>query len=409
MNIWIINHYAIPPGQSGGTRHYDLARELMAAGHHPLIIAANFNHWSRKNYHHLSETLCRESCERGVPFFWLATPGYGGNLARLRNMLTFSLRLKTLFTHTPPNKPDIIIGSSPHLFGAFAGFLLAKRLQVPFVLEIRDIWPLSMVEVAGVAPWHPMVILLSCMEKWLYRHADGIVSLLPGTDRHITACVAAPGPFLWLPNGIALEKLPSFSEKTHIPPFIILYAGSHGDANHLECILDAAELLAKAETPVRFEFVGQGPEKTKLMNKAHTMRLKNVRFEDPLPKEQIYRRMAEADAFIVSLKKTPLYRFGISLNKLFDYMAVGKPVIFAGDAYHNPVALADCGIVSPPENARELANGILNLMNMTTEERRAMGRRGRRFVEQTHNTRFLAVKLTQFFESLLRKHAEKAV
>lgn len=409
MNIWIINHYAIPSGQPGGTRHYDLARELMAAGHRPLIIAANFNHWSRKDYHPIGNALRWETCEKGVPFLWLATPGYGGNIARLHNMVTFSLRLRTMFAYTSSNKPDIIIGSSPHLFGAFAGYLLAKRLQVPFALEIRDIWPLSMIEVAGVTPWHPMIALLSCIEKWLYRHADGIVSLLPGTDRHINACVAALGPFLWLPNGIALEKLPTFSEKPHRQPFTILYAGSHGDANQLDCILEAADLLKKTEVPVRFEFVGQGPEKPRLMEKALSMGLANVSFEAPLPKELIYGRLAEADAFIVSLKETPLYRFGISLNKLFDYMAVGKPVLFAGDAYQNPVALADCGIVTPSENAREIANGILKLMSMTTEERRAMGRRGRRFVEHTHNTRFLAVKLTRFLESLIRKHAEKTV
>jgi glycosyltransferase involved in cell wall biosynthesis len=409
MNIWLINHYAIPPGQPGGTRHYDLARELIATGHRPLIIAANFNHWSRKDYHPIANASRRETSEKGVPFLWLATPGYGGNLARLRNMLTFSFRLKTLLAHTPPNKPDIIMGSSPHLFSAFAGCFLAHRLQIPFVLEIRDIWPLSMVEVAGVTPWHPMIAFLSWMEKWLYQHADGIVSLLPGTDRHIAACTTASKPFLWLPNGIDVEKVQPVSAKSQIRPYTILYAGSHGDANHLECILDAADLLKKAEAPVRFEFIGQGPEKPKLMHKARTMQLSNVSFEDPLPKEQIYGRLAKADAFIISLKKTPLYRFGISLNKLFDYMAVGKPVIFAGDAYQNPVALADCGIVTPPENARKLSDGILQLLDMTIEERSAMGRRGRIFVEKTHNTRCLSAQLTQFFESLIRKHAEKAV
>ena len=406
MNIWIVNHYAIPPGQPGGTRHHDLALHLMRRGHRPMIVACNFNHWSRMQHQPLRVGTHIQTREEGVPYRWIRSTAYGSSWQRLLNMLLFALRLQRI-ARWHPDVPDVVVGSSPHLLAALSAWMLARRLSVPFVLEIRDIWPLSMVEVAGLPRHHPVVLIFSWIEKFLYRRADGIVSLLPGTKNHLKQRVTKFGPYLWLPNGINIDVIEEAPLRSEAAPFTLLYAGSHGDANHLDTILDAADILQQNHAAVRIDFIGQGPEKPRLMSRARSMGLLNVSFENPIPKHDVYSRLAEADAFVIALKRTSLYRFGISLNKLFDYMAVGRPIIFSGFAYANPVTIAHCGVCVPPENAQALADAIRQLASLTSEKRQTIGRRGRRYVEANHNTNLLAGTLAKYLQTIIEDHAEK--
>jgi len=177
---------------------------------------------------------------------------------------------------------------------------------------------------------------------------------------------------------------------------MITYAGSHGLANCLDSILDAAILLqAKDAKRYRFKFIGAGLEKERLMLRCQQESIKNITFEDWIPRNQVYKELSDADCLIVNLMESPLYKWGISLNKLFDYMASARPVVIGANVKKNPIDEARSGITVRPEDARGMANAIETLTSMSIEERWQMGLRGRRYVEEHHDYARLADKLEQ--------------
>lgn len=174
-----------------------------------------------------------------------------------------------------------------------------------------------------------------------------------------------------------------------------MYTGAHGVANSLDTILYAASILKKQgfEEKILFRFIGDGVEKNNLIELSSKLELQNVRFEDPVPKTIIFEKMEEADALIAVMKKTKLYRWGISFNKLYDYLAIAKPIVFGVQAYNDPVKEAEAGISVPPEDPQALADAIIQVYNLSDEERKVMGRRGRRYVEENYDFAKLAAKL----------------
>ena len=160
MKIWIFNHYALPPGASGGTRHYTLARYLQDSGHRVTIIASGYNHWRRREEHLAAGESWRQSTVDGVSFIWLRTPPYGGNPGRMWNMAVYGLRAwRGSWLSAIGERPDVILGSSPHLFAALAA-QLACCFRVPFLLEIRDIWPQILVDLAVCLPFTRLSVCL---------------------------------------------------------------------------------------------------------------------------------------------------------------------------------------------------------------------------------------------------------
>ena len=180
MQCWWINHYAIPPNEPGGTRHYSLAKKLKTHGIEVTIIASSFNYVQRKERLKANESHRCEVID-GVPFVWLRTRAYSGNsVSKLLNMLSFVRHLRRR-SDLPDTKPDIIIGSSPHPFAADEARRIARRLNVPFCLEIRDLWPQTLTDVGGLSAWHPVVLWMRRIERRLYRAARCIVTLLPNS------------------------------------------------------------------------------------------------------------------------------------------------------------------------------------------------------------------------------------
>jgi glycosyltransferase involved in cell wall biosynthesis len=407
MNIWIVHHNALPPTQAGGTRHYALAKELLRRGHKVTIWASSFNHWTKEERLASRETHKLEVID-GVPFEWIRTPHYRGNSpARVWNMLAFSYRLWQLGRGLGLAKPDVILGSSPPPFAALAAERLTRHFRVPFVLEIRDLWPQTLIDLGSIPPSHPFIVLLDKIERHLYRKASAIVTLLPGAARYMAAKGADPSRVVWIPNGIDLELVPTPSPPQPKEPFTVMYAGAHGLANGLELALEAAHLLEKQGwgKRVRFRFVGNGPEKPNLIRRARELELGNVSFEDPVPKGEVYRLLSQADAFLLILKDSPLFRWGVSPNKLFDFLASARPVLFCVGSPFNPVADANAGMSVPPGDARALTEAVKHLALLSPEERWAMGLRGREYVEQHHAFSRLADKLEGVLQDVVHAAA----
>jgi glycosyltransferase involved in cell wall biosynthesis len=378
-------------------RHYQLARALTAQGHRVVVISGSRSHL----FTHppdVSRPFTLEVID-GVTYCWVAVPRYSGaiSLGRVLNMAAFALRLERLPTHRLP-RPDAILVSSPSLFPIVVAARWARRFGARLVFEVRDIWPLTLQELGGLSRRHPLVMLMQRLEDYAYRVADNVVSVLPAADRHMVSRGMEPAKFNYLPNGIDLAtartngSAPSAIRDAIRPgTFTVGFVGTLGKANVLETLIDAARLLGPDEASVIV--VGHGPEREQLMARAAD--LPNLTFVGPIPKGEVGIAVKLFDACYVGYRRSSLYRFGVSPNKLYEYMAVGRPVLFAADAANQPVQEADCGCTVPPEDPAALAAAIRSLAACSPAQRERLGANARAYVERHHDYGRLAVELAE--------------
>lgn len=407
MNVWLVNQYAIPPTQPGITRHFTFAAALNRRGHDVTLIASSFDHVTRKETRLEPGEKSRLETIDGVRFLWLRSPPYEGNTKqRVWNMLVFARRVwRRQGTHQLA-PPDVIVGSSPHLFGALAAWRVARAMGVPFVLEVRDLWPETLIEGSNIRRDHPVVRALAWIERTLYRNAARIITLWPKSPPYIAERGGAPDHIEWIPNGVTLEEIRAQPPGARTGPLTAMYLGAHGLLNSLHTVVEAAALLHAQgyADKIRFRFVGDGPRKPELMQQAQRAGLDGmVRFDPPVPKRSVDDLMAEADIFIMPLHPGGLFRWGISPNKLFDYMAAARPVVSVVDAAANPVVEADAGLAVPAADAAALAEAIKKLLALSPEERWEMGLRGRRYVETHHDMARLAERFEACLQSAIRR------
>ncbi|BDU75446.1 glycosyltransferase family 4 protein [Mesoterricola sediminis] len=405
MNILIINPYALDPDQAGGTRHFSLARALQARGHRVMLAAASFDHGARVDVLPPGPPAARRD-RHGVAFLRLRTPPYRGNGAgRLWNMVAFGRAVERVLPAHLDFRPDVVVGSSPHPFGARGGLRLARRMGVPFVLELRDVWPQSLTDVMGVPPWHPVIWLLGRLERELYRGADHIITLLAQVGPRVAARGGDPEALTWVPNGIDLGLVPTPGPPADAGPFTILYAGSHGVTNALDVLVDAAaELRGEAGPdgrPYRFVLLGTGPEKPALEARAARLGLDALVFRPPVPKRAVYGCLAEADAFWVSARDSGLWDYGISFNKLYDFMAMARPTLAGVRSPGNPILLSGGGLMVAPGSARAMADGVRALAAAGPGARREMGERARAYVAAHFDMAHLAARFETALEAAL--------
>ena len=403
MNIWIFNHYAITPDLPGGTRHYDFAKELTERGYNVTIFASSF-HYSllRETKDYGKSSYIIEDYD-GVKFVWIKTFPYSKNdWRRVLNMLSYSVRVYNVAKKIDMEKPDVIIGSSVHLFAVYAAYLLSKYYKVPFIMEVRDLWPQTLIDM-GVSRWNPFVILLGILERFLYKRAQKIISVLPKAYEYITSLGIPLEKIEWIPNGVDLKRVEhienNFEKKTG---FKVLYTGAHGIANGLDTLLDSAKILKeRGYSDIVIELVGDGYEKKRLMKRALEEGLDNVFFKDPVKKDKVPEILSQADVLFFNLLAKDTFKYGISSNKLFDYLASGRPIISASNASNNPVEEAKAGITVPPEDPEAVAEAIINLYKMSEEERLKMGENGRKYVQEYHDIPVLVDKLEKVIQEVL--------
>lgn len=395
--VWILNHYAGLP-EAASTRHFHLATNLPASGWQAVIIAARTEHLSaRKQF--FSDEKSRLEIYDGIPFLWVRTPDYYGNgRGRILNMLAYSFRVLLPYCTRQLPKPDLIIGSSVHPFAALAGALLARRHQVPFVFEVRDLWPQTLIDMGRLREGSLVVGMMRKLERWLYRRATRIVVLPPHAVDYIAPLGIPAQNVVWIPNGVDLPTFPDPGppQRKGNEPFVLMYFGAHGLANGLDHVLHAMKLVSQYIPPqaIKLRMVGDGLLKSELVRLSEQLGLSNVSFEPPVPKNTIPTLASEADAFVISVLNLPhLYRYGISMNKLFDYLAAARPVIIASSAANNPVSDSGAGITVAPEDPKGLSLAILALFRMSEKERHHMGCAGRRYVECNHGFDRLAARL----------------
>lgn len=404
MKIWIFNHYAVGPNSSGITRHFDLSKELVKLGHEVTIFASSFNHQKREEQQEYTHNqFFIEKTYDGVDFVWIKTPAYLKNdFNRVKNMISYSFKALKLGKHRGES-PDVVIGSLMHPLAAIVGYLVAKKHKSKFYFEERDLWPQSLIDLGKVSSQNPVVTILSKLELFLYKKADKIIVLFDKAPEYVMNRGISRDKVIYLPNGAdinrydheSVEVLPAEFEEAfneNESRFKILYTGAHGLANHLEAILDIAKIIKHKKANIHFLFVGDGPVKEKLIQQAEQEGIDNITFLPPVPKEYIPSILKRADAGIMALKDIEVYKWGISLNKMFDYMAAGIPIIMLSSLKDTSVSRENLGVVS--NDKHELVDHIIRLSENESEAK-GMGDRGAEFVRMNHSWKQLALKLDE--------------
>jgi glycosyltransferase involved in cell wall biosynthesis len=410
-SLWIVNHYADAPDQPNGTRHFDLARKLAADGREVTIFAAGLNHVTGKDERLSGNALYRVQWFEGVRFVWLRTLPYrGNNWRRQLNMVSFVVVF--LLVQTRFAAPGSVIGSTVHPFAAGAAWVAARSRRAKFFFEIRDLWPQTLVDLGAMRSGSIGERTLRGIEAFLVRHASVVISLLPGVGDYLRERGLPTDHVVYLPNGVdlqvfddaarnidesdrTLQKVLEVIARMRGEGRLVLgYVGSFGRVNRVDVIVRAA-LIAESRDPGRIGLVlvGDGPEREALEGQAggHSA----VSFNQAVAKRAVPGILIHLDAAIVHATATPIYRFGISFNKLFEAMAAGRPVIFACTSAYDPVARDSAGISVLPDDPDVLADALLAMADEGPEARARMGAAGRRAVELDHTITGLAARLAE--------------
>jgi glycosyltransferase involved in cell wall biosynthesis len=391
VNILLINHHAGSLQHGMEYRPYYLAREWRRLGHRVRIVAAAHSHVRARGPQLGGRSRLDETID-GIEYSWFDTPAYTGNgAARVRNMAAFVLRLYREGAGLAQEfRPDVVIASSTYPLDIWPAHRIANLAGARLLFELHDIWPLSPMELGGYSKWHPFIMLMQAAENHACRHADAVVSILPKARAHLEAHGMAPEKLHLVPNGTdpaewlrELSPLPApaaatLAELRQRSQFVVGFAGSHGVANALDTLLDAAGLMR--DEPVAFVLVGGGPEKERLQRRTQDEGLHKVCFLDPVAKEHVPALLRCFDLAYIGLQRQPLFRFGVAPNKLIDYMMAARPVLYSIEAGNDPVGEAGCGLTVPAEDAPAAAQGIRAMLAMDREQREALGQQGRKFV-----------------------------
>ena len=400
-----VNQYAVTPDQPGGTRHHEMAAALRDRGYDVRIVASDLNLTTRAYSRRRDAEDRRAIAEdvAGVPFTWLPAGRYDRNdWRRALSMATFAWHV-LLFLLRTVRRGDVVIGSSPQLLAAGAARVAALLRRGRFVLEVRDLWPESLTGVSGKSS--PMAIILRIIADALYRTSRAIVILAEGSREPIVRHGGRPTRIVFVPNGVDVEAFaattaelpPDLSWVDEQPTFV--YAGAHGPANGLDLVLEAAERLQhRGQDQLRILLVGDGPAKADLQRDAGRRALTNVVFRDPVPKQVIPAILQRCAGGLMVLKDVELFHYGVSPNKLFDYLACDLPVVtnVPGDVART-VEDAQAGIVVPPGDPEALADAMVAIA-----AGEAASGSGARYVKEHRDRRLLADRLAWVVDAVAR-------
>ena len=380
-------------------RPYYLARQWVDLGHDVTIIASTQSHIRNSDINIKYDF--EEEVIDGIRYVWVKTPKYDGNGAkRAFNMISFVSKLwMNSLNISKTYNPDVVIASSTYTIDNYVAMKIARISNAKYFYEVHDLWPLSPIELGGMSEKHIFIRMMQNAENYAYKWSDKVISMLPHTQEHMKEHGLDLEKWRYIPNGVCLNEwenaieMPSDIE-LKIKDFkqsgnkLIAYAGTLGLANALDNLLNAAKEMA--DRKLVFLIFGIGPEEENLKNIIKENDLSNVILMGSVPKATIPSILAQMDILYIGLKRQSLFRFGISPNKLIDYMMSSKPIIQAIDAGNNMVLEADCGISIEPENTKALIDAIDVLLKTDEAKLKKMGENGHEFALQNHIYKKLA-------------------
>lgn len=409
MNILLINHYSGGPEFGMEFRSYYLAQEWQKMGHNVTIVAGSFSHLRKVNPD--VDSSFTEKIIDGIKHIWLKTPTYDSNgIKRVLSMFSFVSKLiinrRKIISIS---NPDVVIASSTYPLDIHGAKFIADKANAKLIFEVHDLWPLTPMELGKMSPNHPFIRLLQHAEDKAYKYSNNVVSMLPCAQEHMISRGMEPQKFHFVPNGVVMDD---WKSNTHNIPlshkkvleelkeqgkFIVGYAGGHAVSNSLMTLINAS---AKLGSSIAIVLVGDGTEKRALLDRAESINSDNVLFLPSIAKYEIPDLLSYFDCCYIAAKKSTLYRFGVSPNKVFDYMMAKKPIIQAIEAGNDMVKEANCGMSIKAENPNELAKALLSMSHLSQEKMNKMGLSGYKYVLEKHEFSKLAqdfvVAMTDF-------------
>lgn len=379
MHVLLIHQAYSGPDDPGGTRHYELGRRLVAMGHRFTVVTSKYSYLT-------GEEKKEKGAVGGIDVRIAPTLG-GLHRSYAHRILAFiSFTISSRFTALRVVSPDIVLGTSPPMFQAIAAWKVAAMRRRPFVLEIRDLWPEFAVDL-GLLRNGALISLARSWERFMYRRADHIIVNSPAYREYLLKKKIPDRKISVVPNGVDVcmfhpqDNGEAFRREHRLDgKFVVMYAGAVGFANDLDCLLRAADRL-REYTDIVVAIVGGGKELPRLRRLIESMNLRNVRFISAQPKSLMPEVLAAADVCIATLKDIPMFRTTYP-NKVFDYMAAGRPTLLAIDgAIRDVIETSAGGLFVPPGDDRALGDAILKLRT-SSALRQTLGENARTYVTQ---------------------------
>lgn len=399
--LWVISKYANAPNEKLGTsRVFQYAQKFAQMGYEVKLIS------SRSNGARTSKVpgLFTSQQMGQMEYVQLNGPliNLGFSIKRILSWFIFEWNLRRFF-HRQNDKPDVVLVSSLSLLTALNGIYLKKKFNVRFILEIRDIWPLSLVELSSLKMSNPLVKILGWVEKRAYKNADHIVGSMPNLKAHVGEIIGNIEKVSFVPMAFNpefykyQEKLPeSMQNKIPKDQFIVGYAGTIGNANAMETLLESISYLN--DTDIYICILGDGPLKETYEQKYASDQLI---FLGKTEKEKVQDFLSHCDLLVNTWHPSKLYRYGVSPNKWIDYMYARKPIIVAYDGFQSIINEAGCGEFIEAENPKLLAEKIKAYSKKSKEELEEIGFRGKRYLEDHLSLDILAEKYSELFEETI--------
>ncbi len=343
----------------------------MDMGHQVVVVTAAFHHLLLQPQEPGPRNV------EGVNFWLVPTPRYGkGSPGRLLNNLLFGRRLRASAADIANTfgEPDLVIASSPHLFFVGAAHAVARRFDAKFWLEIRDLWPESIVALGLMPARHPLIAALAWQERRAYRQAERLVCLLANAEGYMRSRGLAPGKFIWIPNGVSDQEIQRASligsfehplvdrirQLKATGKRVVVYAGGMGPPNAMEVIIDAARVANRTHPDIQFVLIGAGSSLQALKRRAAD--LPNLEFQDEVDREVVHGVLNAADCAVVSFHDTTLYDYGISPNKLFDYCLFAPRSLIACSAAALTGLEALVSARCEPDDPTAFANAVVSTL-----------------------------------------------
>lgn len=383
--IWYISKYVTLPSTGRvGTRPFMIMRELVKAGNRCLIFTSDSSHLAVAPDF---EGSYLNTVSDGVEICWVRTLKYQGarSFRRILSWLHFEWRLWRLPKKDLP-RPDVVIVSSLSLLTIFNGLLMRRRYGCPLIFEVRDIWPLTIIEEGGFSPYNPFVFALAMIERLAYRRADAIVGTMPNLQQHVVEVLGrSPRPVHCVPMGIEEsligegDPLPPGYEATHIPrdKFLVCHAGAIGISNALDTLIACARDM-RDRTDVHFLVVGEGDLRAQYQ--AMCADLPNISFPPVVPRDSVQSLLARCDLLYFGVHASKVWNYGQSLNKVIDYMLARKPIVASYTGFPSMINEAGSGSFVPSGDVGALRAEILRYAEMPAATRAAMGAAGREWL-----------------------------